>query len=134
MSSKNIFRTSIVLIVLFTYIGWSVYEQGGWSILVTIKLINVICLTSVILLLELLQRSLFKNDSQLAFPFIIISLLSMFVLGISDSKFLMPFDVDLVRWQESLAGEVFSWILSSLVYFSFMFALNKPNKQFKRDK
>jgi len=133
MSIKNILRTSIVLIALFIYIGWSVYEQSGWSILVTVKVINILFLTAVILLLGLLQRSLFKHDFEFAFPFIIISLLSGFVLGISDSKFLLPFDVDLFRWQESLSGELFSWLLSYLVYFSFIFALNKPNKNLKRD-
>jgi len=134
MSSKINFRTSIVLVVLFIYIGWSVYEQGGWSILVTVKVINILCLTAVISLLGLLQRSLFKHGFELAFPFIIISLLSGFVLGVSDSKFILPFDVDLLRWQESINGEVLSWLLSSLIYFPFMFALNKPNKPLKQDK
>lgn len=120
MNNSNKLVNIALLVACSGHIGWTLYQQGGWTMLVTAQVIHLLCIAAVAILLQVIQSSLFKQEFEPAFAFIILSLLAGLVLAISEYKFTLG--VDLIRWQESTSSEIFSWLLSYLVYFSFAFA------------
>lgn len=126
MHTKVKRRLGLIVILLGIYFCWLTFELAGWSVIVTLKAISVVSFVFALLICVCLQKLFLHFKCQAEFLFIILALISALILGVSDSDFILPFNVDVNRWLQSAKVEVFGWFMSSVVILAFMFSLHGP--------
>lgn len=126
MHTKVKRRLGLIVILLGIYFCWLLFEQAGWNIIITLKVVSTASFVFALLICMSLKKLFLHFKCHAEFLFIILALISALALGVSDSDFILPLDVDVNRWQQSAKIEVFGWIMSSVVILAFMFSLHGP--------
>jgi hypothetical protein len=129
------YRAFTFLAVLVAYLAWVIYDQGGWTFIVGLEVIWLVCAfvgaNTGLLINKYLSH---KYDS--SFFLIIVFIISLIVTTALDLSIIAPSSnlFDLQSWETSPFLVMFGWFNWPMGIIALALACSKPNKPLKQDK
>jgi hypothetical protein len=128
-------RVFIFLAVLVSYLGWVIYQQDGWTLIVTLEVIWLVCTFAGINAALFINKQVYlKYDPP--FLLVIVFIVSVIVTAAFELSIMVPSSnlFDLASWDDSPFLVMFGWFNWPLGIIALTLACSKPNKPLKQDK
>jgi len=124
------YRLITFIAIIFAYLGWGVYQQKGWTLIVTLEVIWLICSVMGTYTMFFIERRL-SHKYDPAFILAIIFIVSIFTNSALGLSMIIPssHQFDLQNWTSSPLLVLLGWFNWPLGITALALACSKPTKR-----